>query len=376
MPKPPIEEDIATIEADPRWTAFLARDATADGRFVVAVLTTGIYCRPTCPARRPKPGNARLYACNAEAERAGFRACRRCRPDGPSRAAEHGALVAQACHSLTEADEAPDLARLAQAAGLSPFHFHRVFKAGTGVTPRAYAAAERQRRLRVAMADPATNTTDAIFSAGYGSSGRFYAASDDVLGMTPAAYRRGGADVEIRSTVAPCWLGLVLVAATARGLCAILLGDEADALNADLRRRFPKARFVDPDPGFAATVETVVRLVERPQLGLALPLDIAGTAFQRRVWEALRRIPAGATVSYRAVAEEIGQPKAMRAVAGACAANALAVAVPCHRVVHGSGGASGYRWGVDRKRRLLAREAEADARGRSGEAGAEAGVTP
>lgn len=344
------------IETDPRWQAFMARDADADGRFVTAVLSTGIYCRPSCPARRPKPENVRFYASGAEAVRAGFRSCLRCRPDEPAQAAVHQGLVAEACRRLATSNDGPSLDVLAQAAGLSPFYFHRVFKSVTGVTPKAYAAAQRAARLRSALGDPATSVTAAAYEAGFGSNSRFYAATPEALGMTPTAYRSGGAGTALRFATAACALGTVLVAASPKGICAILLGDDPGALVEDLRKRFPKAEVVGDDAAFAATVARVVALIEAPSVGLDLPLDIAGTAFQRRVWDALRAIPAGETATYKQVAERIGQPKAVRAVAGACAANPIAVAVPCHRVVHGSGSASGYRWGVERKRRLLAQE--------------------
>ena len=353
-----------SIEADPRWHRFMAHDATADDTFVTAVLSTGIYCRPSCPARRPKAENVRFFATGAEAELSGFRSCKRCRPDLPARTAVNAALVARACRSITAAEESPSLAALARAAGLSPFHFHRIFKATTGVTPKAYADAERVRRMQAALATSDATVTEAIYEAGYGSNSRFYAAADDTLGMTPTAYRSGGAATTIRYAVGACSLGQVLVAASPKGICSIMLGDDPEALTRDLRDRFPKADLVDDDPAFQSTVDQVIALVEAPGMGLDLPLDIAGTAFQRRVWEALRAIPAGQVASYKEIADRIGQPKAVRAVAGACAANALAIAIPCHRVVHSGGSASGYRWGVERKRVLLAREAARDDAGK------------
>lgn len=342
---------------DPRWADVLQRDAKADGRFVFGVLTTGIYCRASCPARRPKPENVRFFARSAEAEQAGFRACLRCRPDGASIAADRTALVAAACRSIEATETPPRLGDLAASAGLSAYHFHRLFKAATGVTPRAYAAAKQARRLEVALAAE-ESITAASYAAGFSSSSRFYAASDGVLGMTPGSYRAGGARQVIRFAVAPCDLGSVLVAATERGVCAITLGDDPDALVLDLRARFPKAEIVGSDADFARSIDAVVRLVAAPARGLDLPLDIAGTAFQRQVWEALRAIPAGRTATYAAVAETIGQPRAVRAVAQACASNPVAIAVPCHRVVRSDGGLSGYRWGVERKRKLLDREAQ------------------
>ena len=344
------------IEADPRWQRFMARDAAADDTFVTAVLSTGIYCRASCPARRPKPENVRFFATCAEAEQAGFRSCKRCRPELPARTAVNAELVARACRTISAAEESPSLSALARTAGLSPFHFHRIFKTTTGVTPKAYADAERVRRMQAALTTSDATVTEAIFEAGYGSSGRFYAAADETLGMTPTTYRNGGGATTIRFAVAACSLGQVLVATSSKGVCSIMLGDDPDALTRDLRDRFPKADLVGHDPAFQATLDKVIALVELPGMGLDLPLDIAGTAFQRRVWEALRTIPAGQVATYREIADRIGQPKAVRAVAGACAANALAIAIPCHRVVHSGGSASGYRWGVERKRALLARE--------------------
>lgn len=278
-------------------------------------------------------------------------------PDVPPLAARHAAQVTRACRRLESADRAPALAVLAHEAGLSAYYFHRVFKAATGLTPAAYAAAHRAHRVRDALARGG-RVTDAIYDAGYGSSGRFYGQSRAVLGMTPSAYRAGGADILIQYAHGACSLGRVLVAASARGVCAILLGDADKALTRDLQRRFPRAQLAPGDAGFARVVASVVRVVETPARGLDLPLDVRGTAFQQRVWQALQRIPAGSTATYTDVARRIGSPKAIRAVASACAANTLAVAIPCHRVVRSDGGLAGYRWGIARKRALLKREAE------------------
>jgi len=350
-----------TTERDPRWRQVVARDPRADGRFVYSVRTTGVYCRPSCGSRRARPANVRFHASAAEAELAGFRPCLRCQPGHPSLAQRQAALVTAACRSIECAESMPGLAELARAAGLSPYHFHRVFKSVAGVTPRAYAAAHRDRRLRERLADrdaaPTNSVTDAIYDAGFNSSARAYEAADAVLGMTPAAYRAGGAAARIRFAVGECSLGSILVAQSDRGLCAILLGDDPDALLRDLQDRFPKATLLAGDAAFERVVATVVGAVEAPRLGLALPLDVRGTAFQQRVWQALRAIPPGSTASYAEIARRIGTPAAVRAVAGACAANPLAVAIPCHRVVRTDGGLSGYRWGIDRKRRLLEREA-------------------
>ena len=353
-------EQAAAIQADPRWADLVARSAAADGRFWYSVQTTGVYCRPSCAARTPRPENVRFHASCDEAERAGFRPCQRCKPRQHSALAHHTAVVTEACRILDDgvaAGRAPTLEALAERLGLSASHLHRVFKQATGLSPRAYAAARRAEKVRAALGDPASGSvTDAIYGAGYQSSSRFYEQSAQVLGMAPSRYRAGGAAQDIRYAVGPCSLGSVLVAQSDRGICAILLGDDADALARDLQRRFPRARLQRGEAAFATHVAQVVAFVEAPRLGLALPLDVRGTAFQQRVWQALQAIPAGQTASYAEIAQRIGAPTAVRAVAQACAANALAVAVPCHRVVKSDGGLSGYRWGVERKQALLARE--------------------
>ncbi|PGH56541.1 bifunctional DNA-binding transcriptional regulator/O6-methylguanine-DNA methyltransferase Ada [Azospirillum palustre] len=338
-----------------RWEALRRRDPAADGQFVYAVRSTGVYCRPSCAARPARPENVAFYATNAEAERAGFRPCKRCRPEGPSQGDRRAEAVAAACRLIEEAEEAPQLDQLAAAAGMSPHHFHRIFKQVAGVTPRAYVQAQRAARVADAL-QQAGSVTEAIYEAGYGSSGRFYETAGARLGMTPTSYRRGGAGETIRFAVGACSLGSILVAATERGVCAILLGDDPELLLRDLQDRFPRAELIGGDPAFEATVAQVVGFVETPGTGLALPLDIGGTAFQQRVWQALRAIPAGSTASYAEVATAIGEPAAVRAVARACGANPLAVAIPCHRVVRSDGALSGYRWGVERKRDLLDRE--------------------
>jgi len=343
---------------DERWAAVLTRDPEADGAFVYAVRTTGIYCRPTCPSRRPRRENVEFHPTGDGAAKAGFRSCRRCRPDEKPRAAEHAELVARACRLIEEADEAPHLEELAAAVGMSRFHFHRVFKSITGVTPKAYAATHRAERVRDALLKGGT-VTDAIYEAGFNSSGRFYAAAVEQLGMLPKRFQAGGQGTVIRFAVGECSLGSVLVAATSKGVCAILLGEEPDRLVRDLQDRFPKAELIGGDEDFEAVVAAVVGFVESPTGDLGLPLHVRGTAFQHRVWRALRAVPSGATVSYAEIAQRIGAPKAVRAVAQACASNHLAVAIPCHRVVRADGALSGYRWGVERKRAILDREARA-----------------
>jgi len=344
------------IENDPRWAMVVARDRRADGSFYYSVATTGVYCRPSCPSRLARPANVRFHATAADAERAGFRPCRRCRPTQPSLEQQHAALIAGVCRVIDASETAPSLATLAKRAGLSPYHFHRVFKAVTGVTPKAYAAGRRSARVRRALESGASRVTDAIYDAGFNSGGRFYEASDTVLGMTPTAYRAGGANAEIRFAVGECSLGAILVAQSAKGVCAILLGDDPAALVRELQDRFPRATLVGGDAAFERSIAQIVGFVERPSQGLDLPLDIRGTAFQQRVWQALRKIPAGSTASYTEIARRIGMPTGARAVAQACSANPIAVAIPCHRVVSRDGSLSGYRWGVERKKRLIEKE--------------------
>lgn len=342
---------------DARWAAVQGRDASLDGRFFYAVATTGVYCRPSCGARLARRENVTFHPTAADAERAGFRPCRRCQPDGPSRAERHAACVTLACRTIESAESPPDLAALAAVAGLSPHHFHRVFKAVTGLTPRAYARAQRAARVREGLGRAGT-VTEALHDAGYPSQARFYEDAPAVLGMTPRVYRSGGSDTLIRFAIAACSLGALLVAATGRGLCAIALGDDPAPLLRDLQDWFPKAELVGGDAAFEQLVARVVAVVESPTVAGAaeLPLDIRGTAFQQRVWQVLREIPPGATRTYSELAREIGEPAAVRAVAAACGANTLAVVVPCHRVVRTDGRLSGYRWGVARKQALLERE--------------------
>jgi AraC family transcriptional regulator of adaptative response/methylated-DNA-[protein]-cysteine methyltransferase len=344
----------AATEADPRWVQIKLRDKASDGAFVYSVKTTGVYCRPSCAARLPNPANVGFHATPVEARAAGFRACKRCKPD-LGKAAPHAAKVAEAARRIAASETMPSLASLAAKAGLSPHHFHRVFKAVTGLTPKDYAAAHRGKKLREQLHEGAP-VTQAIYDAGYNSGSRFYEKSKSLLGMTPSRYKAGGGGEEIRFAIAKTSLGALLVAASDKGVCAILLGDDPEKLLRDLQDRFSKARLVGGDAKFEKLVARVVGLVEHPRKGLDLPLDIRGTAFQQRVWKALAAIPAGATRSYAEIARKIGRPTAVRAVAQACAANQLAVAIPCHRVVKTDGGLSGYRWGVARKQELLKRE--------------------
>ena len=339
-----------------RWLAVVDRDRRADGHFVYAVRTTGVYCRPSCTSRRARREHVRFYLTGADAQLAGFRPCKRCRPGEPGLWEQRAAVVAMVCRVIERAENPPSLDALANAAGMSRFHFHRVFKSLTGVTPKGYAVAHRARRVREELVRRST-VTEAIYAAGFNSNGRFYATASGVLGMTPTSFRSGGVGVSMHFAVGECWLGSILVAATDTGVCAILLGDDPDALVCELQDRFPRAQLAGGDRDFERLVAKVVGLVEAPALGLDLPLDVRGTAFQQRVWQALRDIPAGSTASYADIARRIGAPKAVRGVAGACAANPIAVAIPCHRVVRSNGALAGYRWGVDRKRALLEREA-------------------
>ena len=348
----------AATVSDPRWDAVVTRDPRADGEFFYSVKTTGVYCRPSCAARGARPENVEFHVSAEAAERAGFRPCKRCKPDQLPLAEQHATTVAELCRMIENAEQAPTLAQLAAHAGLSTFHLHRVFKAITGLTPKQYAAAHRTRRVKAELGRTST-VTEAIYGAGYNSNGRFYEQSNDVLGMTPTAFRSGGANTEIRFAIGECSLGAILVAASERGVCAILIGDDPDALARDLQDRFPRAHLIGGDSHFEQLVAKVVGFVEAPALGLDLPLDVRGTAFQQRVWRALREIPAGSTVSYSQIANRIGAPKAVRAVGAAVGANPLAVAIPCHRVIRNDGSLCGYRWGVERKRALIEREAVA-----------------
>lgn len=343
---------------DERWQAVASRDSKLDGAFLFAVRTTGVYCRPTCPARRGLRRNVCFFATCQEAEAAGFRPCKRCRPKDESPAQRQAVIVAQACRMIEQSDRVLSLGELADTAGLSAYHFHRLFKTHTGVTPKAYATAHRSQRVRHELATRCT-VTQAVYNAGFHSSGRFYESAAGILGMAPKTFRAGGKDTSIRFAVGECWLGTILVAASDQGICAILLGDDAEALVQDLQKRFPQAKLTAGTAAFEQHIAKVVRFVEAPAIGLDLPLDIRGTAFQHRVWEALRKVPAGKTVTYAEIAKRIGRPKAVRAVGQAIGANPLAVAIPCHRVIRTGGAVCGYHWGVARKIALQQREKRA-----------------
>lgn len=345
-----------TVADDPRWARIVARDKTADGQLWYSVSTTGVYCRPSCPSRTANPNNVTLHETLERARATGFRPCKRCNPDGVSSEAGNATLVAKACRIIEDSEEEPSLEALSLAVGRSPGYFHRIFKATTGLTPKDYAAADRSRKVREGLR-AGHSVTEAIYDAGFNSSGRFYEKSTGMLGMTPSRFRAGGANEEIRFAIGQTSLGALLVASSKKGVASILLGDDPDELLRDLQDRFPRARLIGADREYEALISRVVGFVENPGLGLDLPLDVRGTAFQRRVWRALQEIPVGARVSYSEIARRIGSPNSVRAVAGACAANTLAVAIPCHRVVRNDGALSGYAWGVERKRTLLDREA-------------------
>lgn len=338
-----------------RWKAVADRDASCDGQFVFAVATTGIYCRPSCPARRPRRENVSFYASADSARRAGFRPCKRCHPDGLSPADVAAAKIAEACRSIEAAEEPPKLDQLARAAGLSPAHFQRTFKAIVGLSPKAYAQRVRAARVRESLTKAAT-VTAAAHSAGYASNSRFYADAACSLGMSAATYRKGGKGERIAYGIGTSSLGLVLVAATDKGLCAVLMGVDGEALTRDLERRFAAATLVNAGPTLDDLIGRVIETIETPAAKTALPLDLHGTVFQHRVWQALLDIPAGETRSYGEIARRIGAASAVRAVARACAANPIAVIVPCHRVVGRDGAITGYRWGKERKHQLLERE--------------------
>jgi len=339
------------------WAAVQARDDRAAGAFVFAVVTTGIFCRPSCPARRAKRENLRFFRTSDEARRAGFRPCKRCAPDSLSLEGRHAETVADVCRRIESAETMPSLAELARAAGLSRFHLHRLFKRMTGLTPKAYADGVRAQRLRGELS-VARSVTDAIYGAGYASSSRFYDHADSILGMEPRQYRAGGEGVSMVYAIETCWLGRVLIGVTDRGVCAILFGEDESALLDDLRGRFPRATVARAGRDHAQRIREVLAAIREPGLASGLPVDIVGTAFQQKIWTALRQIPHGETATYSEIARRIGAPDAARAVAGACAANPIAVAIPCHRVVRADGALAGYRWGVERKQKLLAREAD------------------
>lgn len=338
---------------DPRWAQVVARDRAVDGQFVYAVTTTGIYCRPSCPARRPLPKNVEFYETPIEAEASGYRPCERCRPSAPTD--RRNELVASMCAHIDASVERWNLAPLATAVGLSASYAHRLFRSVIGLTPRQYAAEGRAARMRAEL-QAGKQVGRALYEAGYGAPSRLYESSDRSLGMTPSRYRAGGPLLTIAYAFGRCSLGIVLVARTELGICAVALGDTESDLLQELRGRFSRADLHGPEPGLTDEVATVVGHIERPEIPSSLPLDLRGSVFQKRVWALLCQIPAGSRATYKELAERMETPLGARAVARACATNPVAALIPCHRVVRSSGELAGYRWGVERKAELLARE--------------------
>lgn len=351
-------DELRTIDEELRWRALEMRDASFNGIFFYGVRSTGIYCKPSCPSRRPRRAQIVYFDSQGEAEAQKFRPCRRCRPRAAGEPDARLEMIKAACRLIeaaTPEEGWPSLAELGQTLGVSRYYLQREFKKIVGVSPRQYAVAHRVKQFKSRIKEGET-VIDAMNDAGYGSSSRLYEHTNAELGMTPASYARGGAGARIMFTIAPCELGRILVAATTRGLCAVRLGDSDAELEATLRTEFPEAEISQDPRALGEYVEAILAHLAGRQTSQELPLDVRATAFQRRVWEELRRIPFGSTRSYREVAESLGQPTAVRAVAGACAANPLALITPCHRVVREDGSLSGYRWGVERKAKLLEQE--------------------
>lgn len=349
-------DKIAYITDDARWQAVIERDRNADGQFFYAISTTKIYCYPSCPSRLALRRHTLFFENATRAELAGFRPCKRCKSDQGTPENRDALIITQACRFIENADAIPSLETLAQSQNLSRYHFHRLFKSITGVTPRAYAIAHRADKIRTELTRN-TSITDAIYQAGFNANGRFYATSTKVLGMTATNFKNGGNSETIHYSIGTCSFGSIMVAHSEKGICAILIHDDEEPLFDDLQNRFPKATLIEDSSDFKHWLEQVVHFVESPKKGLELPLDIRGTLFQQRVWQLLQTIPLGTTASYTDIATQLGDPKAVRAVARACAANPIALLVPCHRIVRSNGEISGYRWGVENKRTLIAREA-------------------
>ncbi|HLU34764.1 MAG TPA: bifunctional DNA-binding transcriptional regulator/O6-methylguanine-DNA methyltransferase Ada [Thermomicrobiales bacterium] len=338
-----------------RWRAVVNRDRAYEGKFVLAVHTTGIFCRPGCPARTPKRENISFFDTTADALRAGFRPCKRCRPLGTSISEDHARMVESAIRAMEQSESRLTLEALAAHVGMSPWHFQRIFRQQTGLTPAQYQRSLRSSRIRDEL-QAAPTVTEAMNNAGYGSSSQFYAATEGELGMRPSSYRAGGKGERIRYGIVQTWLGSLLVAGTDRGVCSLQMGDSEEEMLERLHETFPNAELIADDPDFARIVADVVSLAEQPSTPSSIPVDAKGTAFQHRVWNALRRIPAGTTWTYSELAEQIGSPRSVRAVAKACADNPVPLLVPCHRVIGKNGSLTGYRYGVERKRDLLDRE--------------------
>lgn len=348
-------KNVSHLTDDDRWQSVLDRSTEADGQFVFAVHTTGIFCRPSCRAKHALRKNVSFFADAGQAQAAGYRPCKRCQPDKASVQQQRLDKITRAC-KLLEQEHPLTLDDLAQQVAMSPFHLHRLFKATTGMTPKAWQQSWRARRLRDALAK-GEPVTQAVLNAGFPDSSSYYRKADAALGMTAKQFRKGGDKLSVRYTLADCILGRCLVAESERGICAILLGNDDATLISELHALFPTAQDAPADADFSQHVSEVIAVINSRNTPLSLPLDIQGTAFQQQVWQALRTIPCGETVSYQQLANAIGKPKAVRAVASACAANKLAIVIPCHRVIRGDGALSGYRWGIVRKAQLLQREA-------------------
>ena len=348
--------DLLPDESESRWQAVLSRDSSSDGQFVFAVSSTGVYCRPSCPSRRARRENVSFFQLPEAAERAGFRACLRCRPKETRALDNHVEMAQLVCRIIEESDGEPQtLAKLSQAVSVSPFHLQRTFKSVMGITPNQFAEECRIRKFRQSVRD-GDAITQAIYDAGYGSSSRLYEGAASQLGMTPATYGKGGRGAVINYTVVECHLGHLLVAATEKGVCSVKLGDTTEQLANDLAKEFPAAKIICDDNPLQPSVRAVVDYLGHKTPHIDLPLDIQATAFQRQVWEQLRAIPYGETYSYTQLAKAIGQEKAVRAVARACATNPVALVIPCHRVIREDSSLGGYRWGLERKKQLLTDE--------------------
>jgi AraC family transcriptional regulator, regulatory protein of adaptative response / methylated-DNA-[protein]-cysteine methyltransferase len=352
------------VSEEEKWRALKVKDARADGRFFYGVKSTGVYCRPNCAAKLAKRENVIFFETTDEAERAGFRACKRCGPSGDSQQERDAEHVRRACELIRASETGLSLDELAKAVGLSSFYFQRVFKRVSGVTPREYARELREERAREALRRNGS-VTGAIYEAGYNANSRFYERSAKMLGMRPREFGAGGGGQEIRYSVVKSALGQVLIAGTKRGICAVHFGESAAELESLLQKSFSRARIVEGDAEFKRWVSSVVQSINEADSAKELPLDLRGTVFQQRVWKALREIPKGTTTTYSKLAEKLGTPRAVRAVARACATNQVAVLVPCHRVVRSDGNLAGYRWGLERKRKLLSREQKPEMRAKS-----------
>jgi len=353
--KPTDQTRYATDDA--RWEAIVARDKNADGSFFYAITTTGIYCYPSCPSRLALRSNTQLFDTALDAVHAGFRPCKRCKSDQETPSLRDAQIIAKVCKMIEDADEIPSLDALAQSQNMSRFHFHRLFKSITGITPKAYATAHRAHKIRTELSEHDRSITEAAYQAGFNSSGQFYAKSAEILGMTPTHFKNGGHSETIYYSIGICSFGAILVARSEKGICSILIHNDDNPILADLQKRFPKATLIKDQIDFNHWLAQVIQFVETPKQNLELPLDIRGTVFQQRVWQLLQKIPLGRTASYTDIATQLGDPKAVRAVAKACAANPIALLVPCHRVIRSDGGISGYRWGVENKLALISREA-------------------